>query len=66
MAILKKWFCTFKDVSQLLKRMVKLELNYITDYHNDEECKKIIKEFEEKSKIKKNKWNIKYQNEIHN
>ena len=61
-----RWFCTFKDVSQLLKRMVKLELNYITDYHNDEECNKIIKEFEEKSRIKKNKWNIKYQNEIHN
>ena len=46
--------------------MLELELNDITDYYNDEECKKIIREFEEKSKIKKNKWNIKYQNEIHN
>ena len=58
-----RWFCVFKDVKQLLKRLNYLEINNINP-NTDQELIGLMKVFEEKGKQKKEDWSIKYQKTI--
>ena len=56
-----RWFCVFKDVEPLLKKLNLLVVNSM-DENSDNEYKKLIEDFEAKTRQKKRDWAIQYQN----
>ena len=58
-----RWFCAFKDVITLLKRINILEISNINP-NSDIELNRIISKFEEKGREKKKDWSIKYHKTI--
>ena len=63
-----RWFCVFKDVEPLLKRLnIVYFLNKGEDNSKkDEELSKIIEEFEELKNQRKKDWSINYQKVLSN
>ena len=58
-----RWFCIFKDVKGILKKIFFMELysNNFSNLPSDEEIQDLMKKLEEKGEQKKNNWSILYQ-----
>lgn len=62
-----RWFCVFKDVENLLKKMniIEYSLKRHVSREIDNEIDAIMNQFESKTKDKKKDWSIKYQKIIY-
>ena len=63
-----RWFCVFKDVIGMLKKIYFFELcsNNLVKMNSFDEIRKMIKNIEGKEEQKENDWSIKYQNKLTN
>ena len=63
-----RWFCIFKDVKGILKKIFFMELysNNFSNLPSDEEIQDLMKKLEEKGEQKKNNWSVLYQNKLTN
>ena len=63
-----RWFCVFKDVIGMLKKIYFFELcsNNLVKVNSFDEIRKMIKNIEGKEELKENDWSIKYQNKLTN
>jgi len=62
-----RWFCIFKDVKGILKKIYFMELfanKKFSNLYSDEEIKNILTKLEEKGEPNKNNWSVLYQNEM--
>jgi len=63
-----RWFCIFKDVKGILKKIFFMELysNNFINLSSDEEIQDLMKKLGEKEEQKRNNWSVLYQNKLTN